>query len=231
METDAINVVSAVVENQELSMEDPILEDVKQLLAQLRGTGIHHVCRSANLVAHLLARFGFNSNCTNLQIPPATVALSDWPPTEGAVADLNTVPAENKSRQQSAINNNLDEAAFFATPPDLECCRCQTTTAHLQKNPTNPREKKTARAEIQCSRSLVTDGSRHPTTGSRRSSVRRSSRTPEACVPLVLLPDLICIPLPELAHRPVVRPHTWVLFAKARVGLTIFVMATSPTCP
>ncbi|GMN38504.1 hypothetical protein TIFTF001_007729 [Ficus carica] len=66
VETDAINVVSAVVENRELSMEGPILEDVKQLLAQLRGTGIHHVCRSANLVAHLLARFGFNYNCTNV---------------------------------------------------------------------------------------------------------------------------------------------------------------------
>ncbi|GMN69310.1 hypothetical protein TIFTF001_038372 [Ficus carica] len=68
VETDAINAVSAVVENRELSMKSPILEDVKQLLAQLRGTGIHHVCRSANLVAHLLTRFGFNSNCTNVWI-------------------------------------------------------------------------------------------------------------------------------------------------------------------
>ncbi|GMN52856.1 hypothetical protein TIFTF001_022008 [Ficus carica] len=66
VETDAINVVSAVVDNRELSMEGPILEDVKQLLAQLRSTGIHHIGRSTNYVAHLLVRFGFNSNCTNV---------------------------------------------------------------------------------------------------------------------------------------------------------------------
>ncbi|GMN66693.1 hypothetical protein TIFTF001_035757 [Ficus carica] len=77
VETDAINVVSAVMENQELSMEGPILEDVKQLLAQLQGTGIHHVCWSANLVAHLLARFGFNSNCTNIQISETPTVVSN----------------------------------------------------------------------------------------------------------------------------------------------------------
>ena len=68
VETDAINVVSAVVDNQELSMEGPILENVKQLFVQLWSTGIHHICRSANHVTHLLARFGFNSNCTNVWI-------------------------------------------------------------------------------------------------------------------------------------------------------------------
>ncbi|GMN33307.1 hypothetical protein TIFTF001_044780 [Ficus carica] len=77
VETDTINVVSAVVENRELSMEGPILEDVKQLLAQLRGTGIHHVCRSANLVAHLLARFGFNFNCTNVWISETPTVVSN----------------------------------------------------------------------------------------------------------------------------------------------------------
>ncbi|GMN53173.1 hypothetical protein TIFTF001_022317 [Ficus carica] len=77
VETDAINVVSTVVENRKLSMEGPILEDVKQLLVQLRGTGIHHVCRSANLVAHLLARFGFNSNCTNVWISETPTVVSN----------------------------------------------------------------------------------------------------------------------------------------------------------
>ena len=49
-------------------MEGPILQDVKELFAQLRGTDIYHIRRSANFVAHFLARFGFNSNCTNVWI-------------------------------------------------------------------------------------------------------------------------------------------------------------------
>ncbi|GMN45119.1 hypothetical protein TIFTF001_014327 [Ficus carica] len=77
VETDAINVVSAVVDNRELSMEGPILEDVKQLLAQLRSTGIHHIGRSANYVAHLLARFGFNSNCTYVWISETPSVVSN----------------------------------------------------------------------------------------------------------------------------------------------------------
>ncbi|GMN27390.1 hypothetical protein TIFTF001_001625 [Ficus carica] len=68
VETDAINVVSAVEDNRELSLECPILEDVKQLFAQVRSTCIHHIHRSANLVAHLLPRFGFNSNCINVWV-------------------------------------------------------------------------------------------------------------------------------------------------------------------
>ncbi|GMN55775.1 hypothetical protein TIFTF001_024892 [Ficus carica] len=67
VETDAINVVSAVSEVLDLSLEGPILEDVKVLLAQLRYP-IHHIRCSANHVAHLLAKFGFNSNCTNVLI-------------------------------------------------------------------------------------------------------------------------------------------------------------------
>ncbi|GMN26456.1 hypothetical protein TIFTF001_001317 [Ficus carica] len=66
VETDAINVVSTVSDNQELSVEGSILEDVKQLLVQVRSTGVYHIRRSANHVAHLLARFGYNSNCTNV---------------------------------------------------------------------------------------------------------------------------------------------------------------------
>ncbi|GMN21082.1 hypothetical protein TIFTF001_051084 [Ficus carica] len=58
-------------------MEGPILEDVKQLLAQLRSTGIHHIGRSANYVAHLLARFGFNSNCTNVWISETPSVVSN----------------------------------------------------------------------------------------------------------------------------------------------------------
>ncbi|GMN28393.1 hypothetical protein TIFTF001_041162 [Ficus carica] len=77
VETDVINVVSAVVDNRELSMEGPILEDVKQLLAQLRSIGIHHIGRSANYVAHLLVRFGFNSNCTNVWISETPSVVSN----------------------------------------------------------------------------------------------------------------------------------------------------------
>ena len=77
VETDATNVVSAVVDNRELSVESLILEDVKQLLVQLRSIGIHHVRRSANHVAHLLARFGFNSNCTNVWISETPVVVSN----------------------------------------------------------------------------------------------------------------------------------------------------------
>ncbi|GMN74501.1 hypothetical protein TIFTF001_052388 [Ficus carica] len=58
-------------------MEGPILEDVKQLLAQLRSTSIHHIGRSANYVAHLLARFGFNSNCTNVWISETPSVVSN----------------------------------------------------------------------------------------------------------------------------------------------------------
>ena len=68
VETDAINVVSTVLEDLELSKESPIMEDVRQLLIQLRSTGVNHIRRGANHVAHLLARFGFNSNCTNVWI-------------------------------------------------------------------------------------------------------------------------------------------------------------------
>ena len=77
VETDAINVVSAVEDNRELSTEGPILEDVKQLFAQLRSTGIHHIRRSANHVAHLLARFGFNSKCTNVWISETPSVVSN----------------------------------------------------------------------------------------------------------------------------------------------------------
>ncbi|GMN53247.1 hypothetical protein TIFTF001_022384 [Ficus carica] len=77
VETDAINVVSAVVDNRELSMEGPIMEDIKLLFSQLQITGIHHICRSANHVAHLLARFGFNSNCTNVWISETPTVVSN----------------------------------------------------------------------------------------------------------------------------------------------------------
>ncbi|GMN50671.1 hypothetical protein TIFTF001_019832 [Ficus carica] len=68
VETDAINVVFAVSDNLEFSLEGPILEDVKQLLAQLRNSGVNHIRRSANHVALLLVRFVFNFNCTNVWI-------------------------------------------------------------------------------------------------------------------------------------------------------------------
>ena len=54
--------------DRELSEEGPVLEDVKHLLFQLQSTGVNHIRRGANHVAHLLARFGFNSNCTNVWI-------------------------------------------------------------------------------------------------------------------------------------------------------------------
>ncbi|GMN40448.1 hypothetical protein TIFTF001_009671 [Ficus carica] len=53
VETNAINVVSAVSDNQEFFVECPIMEDVKQLLVQLRSIGVYHIRRSANYVAHL----------------------------------------------------------------------------------------------------------------------------------------------------------------------------------
>ncbi|GMN42225.1 hypothetical protein TIFTF001_011449 [Ficus carica] len=62
VEIDAINVISAVSDNLEFSFEGPILEDVKQLLAQLRNPDVYHIHRSANHVAYLLARFEFNFN-------------------------------------------------------------------------------------------------------------------------------------------------------------------------
>ncbi|GMN40729.1 hypothetical protein TIFTF001_009947 [Ficus carica] len=77
VETDAINVVSAVSDNTEFSLEGPILEDVKQLLAQLWNPGVYHIRRSANHVAHLLARFGFNSNCTNVWICETPIIVSN----------------------------------------------------------------------------------------------------------------------------------------------------------
>ncbi|GMN43800.1 hypothetical protein TIFTF001_012998 [Ficus carica] len=77
VETDAINVISAIKDNRELSTEGPILEDVKQLFAQVRSIGIHHICRSANHVAHLLARFGFNSKCTNVWISETPSVVSN----------------------------------------------------------------------------------------------------------------------------------------------------------
>ncbi|GMN37970.1 hypothetical protein TIFTF001_007251 [Ficus carica] len=67
----------AVVDNRELSMEGPIMEDIKLLFSQLQITGIHHICRSANHVAHLLARFGFNSNCTNVWISETPTVVSN----------------------------------------------------------------------------------------------------------------------------------------------------------
>ncbi|GMN70498.1 hypothetical protein TIFTF001_039540 [Ficus carica] len=49
----AINVVSAVSDNTEFSLEGPILEDVKQLFAQLWNPGVYHIWGNANHVAHL----------------------------------------------------------------------------------------------------------------------------------------------------------------------------------
>ena len=77
METDAINVVSAVGDNCELSMEGPILEDVKHLLAQVQSPGVLHIRRSANHVAHLLARFGINTKCTNVWISEIPIIVSN----------------------------------------------------------------------------------------------------------------------------------------------------------
>ena len=77
VETDAINVVLAVSDNTEFSFEGLILEDVKQLLVQLRNPGVYHIRRSANHVAHLLARFGFNSNCTNVWICETPIIVSN----------------------------------------------------------------------------------------------------------------------------------------------------------
>ena len=57
VEIDAINVVSTVSDVLDLSLEGPILEDVKELLVQLRYPGVNHIRRSANHVAHLLAKF------------------------------------------------------------------------------------------------------------------------------------------------------------------------------
>ncbi|GMN20887.1 hypothetical protein TIFTF001_039966 [Ficus carica] len=77
VETDAINVVSAISDNTEFSLEGPILEDVKQLLVQLWNPGVYHIWRSAIHVAHLLARFGFNSNCTNVWICETPIIVSN----------------------------------------------------------------------------------------------------------------------------------------------------------
>ncbi|GMN68764.1 hypothetical protein TIFTF001_037815 [Ficus carica] len=77
VETDAINVVSAVSDNTEFSLECPILEDVKQLLTQLWNPGVYHIRRSTNHVAHFLARFGFNSNCTNVWICETPILVSN----------------------------------------------------------------------------------------------------------------------------------------------------------
>ena len=76
VETDAINVVTAVGDNCELSIEGPILEDVKQLMAQVHSTGIQHIRRSANHVAHLLARFGINAKCTKIWISETPFIVS-----------------------------------------------------------------------------------------------------------------------------------------------------------
>ena len=76
VETDAINVVTAVGDNRKLSMEGPNLEDVKQLLVQMHSTGIYHTRRSANLVAHLLARFSINAKCTNVWISETPIIVS-----------------------------------------------------------------------------------------------------------------------------------------------------------
>ncbi|GMN21284.1 hypothetical protein TIFTF001_050116 [Ficus carica] len=77
VETDAINVVSAVSDNTEFSLEGPILEDVKQLLVQLWNPGVYHIRRNANHVTHLLARFGFKSNCTNVWICETPIIVSN----------------------------------------------------------------------------------------------------------------------------------------------------------
>ena len=66
METDAINIVSAVLEDRDLAEESPILDDARQLLIQLKSIGVNHIRRGANQVAHLLAMFGFNSNRTKV---------------------------------------------------------------------------------------------------------------------------------------------------------------------
>ncbi|GMN68653.1 hypothetical protein TIFTF001_037708 [Ficus carica] len=77
VETDVINVVSAVSDNTKFFLEGPIMQDVKQLLAQLRNPIVYHIRRSANHVAHLLARFGFNSNCTNVWICETPIIVSN----------------------------------------------------------------------------------------------------------------------------------------------------------
>ena len=76
VDTDAFNVVTVVGDNCALSMEGPILEDVKQLLVQMQETNIHHIGRSVNHVAHLLARFGINTKRTNIWISETPTIVS-----------------------------------------------------------------------------------------------------------------------------------------------------------
>ncbi|GMN63454.1 hypothetical protein TIFTF001_032538 [Ficus carica] len=63
---------------------------------------------------------------------------------ESAATDLDVVPAESKSRQQSATTKNLGKAVM---PPSLQLCSISNVTGakprpiHLQKIPTNPKEK------------------------------------------------------------------------------------------
>ena len=51
--------------------------DVKQLFTQLRNPDVYHIRRSANHVAHFLARFGFNSNCTSVWICETPIIVSN----------------------------------------------------------------------------------------------------------------------------------------------------------
>ena len=60
MESDALNVITAVQGVPSLDDTSVVLDDVHKLLASLNGPIPSHIRMSANHVAHLLSHFTFN---------------------------------------------------------------------------------------------------------------------------------------------------------------------------
>lgn len=73
LETDCLSAVSKLRgKEMDRSMHGPLVQEIKVLLSSFSDTEVRHVRRSANGVAHCLAKFGCENNICNawVGVPP-----------------------------------------------------------------------------------------------------------------------------------------------------------------
>ncbi|PON72563.1 Ribonuclease H-like domain containing protein [Trema orientale] len=63
VETDCLNIISAIHSRSSLSIESSIIEDIVVILSWLDNVSCSHIPRSENEAAHSLARFALFASC------------------------------------------------------------------------------------------------------------------------------------------------------------------------
>ncbi|GMN57601.1 hypothetical protein TIFTF001_026707 [Ficus carica] len=116
VETDAINVVSVVSDNTEFSLEGPILEDVKQLLAQLWNPA---VTLSLEIQACCLQ---ITIELAKLPLAGKIVLKASEAAAAAAISSLIRETHVVCRSQLRKMSNRWPEIATFVSPSRLEIC-------------------------------------------------------------------------------------------------------------